>query len=72
MITLLLGALGGTFGALVPSSVGHFSPTWWGIEALRKLSANEADIGLNLLVLFAAGVVFALVGTFFFRRRMEL
>jgi ABC-type multidrug transport system permease subunit len=72
LVTLLLGALGGTFGAFVPANVAQFSPTWWGIEALRKLSAHEADIGLNLLVLFAAGIVFALVGTFFFRRRMEL
>jgi hypothetical protein len=72
LITLVLGAMGGTFGMLVPAGFARFSPTWWGIEALRKLASNEVDIGLNLLVLFAVGALFAGLGTFFFRRRMEL
>ena len=72
LITLALGALGGTFGALVPASFARFSPTWWGLEAMRKLASNEMDIGLNLLVLFGVGFVFAALGTFFFRRRMGL
>lgn len=72
LITLALGALGGIFGTVVPPDFARFSPTWWGIEAIRKLSANEVDIGLNLLVLFAVGIVFAGLGTFFFRRRMGL
>jgi ABC-type Na+ efflux pump permease subunit len=72
LVTLLLGALGGTFGAVVPDNFAQFSPTWWGINAMGKLAANEGDIALNLLVLFGVGLVFAVVGTFFFRRRMEL
>jgi ABC-2 type transport system permease protein len=72
LITLVLGALGGIFGTVVPANFGRFSPTWWGIDALGKLASNEIDIGLNLLVLFAVGALFAGLGTFFFRRRMEL
>lgn len=72
MVTILFGALGGTFGGLVPRVVGQFSPSWWGVQALQKLSANEIDIGLNLLVVFGVGIVLALAGTFFFRRRMGL
>jgi ABC-type Na+ efflux pump permease subunit len=72
VITLLLGALGGTFGPIIPPDMAQFSPTWWGIDAMQKLAANEGDIGLNLLVLFSVGFVFALAGTFFFRRRMGL
>jgi ABC-type transport system involved in multi-copper enzyme maturation permease subunit len=72
LITLVLGALGGTFGTLVPRQFSQLSPTWWGIEAMQKLAAGEPDIGLHLLVLFGAGILFASLGTFFFRRRMGL
>jgi ABC-type multidrug transport system permease subunit len=70
--TLLLGALGGIFGPLASPAVARFSPTWWGIDALHKLAAQQLDIGPNLLVLFGVGGLFAVVGTYFFRRRMEL
>jgi ABC-type multidrug transport system permease subunit len=72
VITLMLGALGGTFGPIIPPGLAQFSPTWWGLDAMQKLAANEGDIGINLLVLFSVGLLFALVGTFFFRRRMGL
>jgi hypothetical protein len=70
--TLLLGALGGIFGTLASPAVARFAPTWWGIDALHKLAAQQLDIGPNLLVLFGVGGLFAVVGTYFFRRRMEL
>lgn len=72
IITLALGALGGTFGQLVPEEFGKFSPTWWGTDALIKLASNEGDLLPNLLVLFGVGLLFAVVGTYFFRRRMGL
>jgi ABC-2 type transport system permease protein len=72
LVTLLLGAFGGIFGTLMPKNFAQFAPTWWGLEALRKLSAGEPDISLHLLVLYGVGLVLAVAGTFFFRRRMEL
>ncbi|MCC6457500.1 MAG: ABC-2 transporter permease [Caldilineaceae bacterium] len=72
MVTILIGGMGGIFGALVPREFAQFSPTWWGLEAMRKLGAGEFDIGPHLLVLFSVGLVLAGAGTFFFRRRMDL
>ncbi len=72
LITLLLGGLSGSFGFVLPRQIAQLSPIWWGVDAMRKLAANESDIGLHLLVLFAVGIFFASVGTFFFRRRMDL
>jgi ABC-2 type transport system permease protein len=72
MVTLLIGAVGGIFGTIIPPEYARFSPTWWGIEAIRKLSVEETDIGLHLLILFGAGALMAVAGTFFFRRRMGL
>jgi ABC-type multidrug transport system permease subunit len=72
LLIILLGVLSGSFGFMLPRQVVQVSPIWWGLEALRKLAAHESDIGLHLLVLFAAATVVAGVGTYFFRRRMEL
>jgi ABC-type multidrug transport system permease subunit len=72
LITLALGALGGTFGSFVPPSLSRFSPTWWGLNAMHKLSVRDTDIGMNLLVLFGVGILLALMGTYFFRRRLDL
>jgi ABC-2 type transport system permease protein len=72
LIMMVLGALGGSFGFSLPRRVAQLSPNWWGIDAMRKLAANESDIHLHLLVLFSAGILFAGVGAFFFRRRLEL
>ena len=43
-----------------------------GIDAMIGLAEGNADIMFNLLVLFGVGALFALVGTYFFRRRMGL
>lgn len=72
IITILLSVLAGSFGFLMPIQVSQLSPVWWGLEAMRKLAANEADIGLHLMVLYGVGVAFAGIGTYFFRRRMGL
>lgn len=71
-ITIVLGMAGGSFGFTLPRQIAQVSPIWWGLDAMRKLAGNESDIGLHLVMLFAAGIVFAGVGTFFFRRRMGL
>ncbi len=72
LITILLAALSGAFGFALPRQVAQLSPLWWGLDAMRKLAANESDIGLHLAVLFAIGLLFATAGTFFFRRRIGL
>lgn len=72
LITTIFGALGGSFAFFLPRGVSQLSPIWWGTEALRKLAAGEFDIGLHVAVLLGVGLLFATVGTFFFRRRMEL
>jgi ABC-2 type transport system permease protein len=72
LITILLGALGGSFALTLPLQVAQFSPIWWGIDAMSKLAANELDIGLHLLVLFSVGIAFASLGAYFFRRRIGL
>ncbi|MFN8494298.1 MAG: ABC transporter permease [Caldilineaceae bacterium] len=72
LITTIFGALGGSFAFFLPRGVAQLSPIWWGTEALRKLAAGEFDIGLHVAVLLGVGLLFAIVGTFFFRRRMEL
>ena len=72
LITTIFGALGGSFAFSLPRAIAQLSPVWWGTEALRKLAAGEFDIGLHLVVLFGVGLLFASIGTFFFRRRMEL
>jgi ABC-type Na+ efflux pump permease subunit len=72
LITLVLGVLGGTFGAWLPSAMIQLSPIWWGTDAMRKLAANDIAIWPHLTVLFGVGMVFAAVGTVLFRRRMGL
>lgn len=72
ILSLILGAFGGSFGSWMPPHVARFSPTWWGVDALGKLAANEPTIGPHLVVLFGTGLLFACVGTILFRRRMEL
>lgn len=67
-----LGAIGGAFGFRLPPQVAGFSPVWWGTEALKKLAAGETDIVMPLAILLGSGLLFFAVGSFFFKRRMEL
>lgn len=73
MISSTLGALGGAFGFRLPSAIASISPVWWGSEALLRVSNGEiGQLGLPLLVLFGSGLVAFAVGTYFFRRRLDL
>ena len=76
VLVLVTGLLWGFQRSLIyfpqPRAIAQFSPIWWGLDAMRKLAGNESGIGLHLVALFAAGLIFATVGTFFFRRRMGL
>jgi len=72
MVNMAMGVLGGAFGFSLPAALGQLSLIYWGVDAFSKLAANEAGIGLNLLVLAGQGLLFFLVGTWFFRRRLNL
>jgi len=67
-----MGVLGGAFGFGFSSAVSGFSLIYWGVDAFQKLAANEGEIGLNLLVLVGQGLLFFLLGSWFFRRRLNL
>jgi len=72
MVNMALGVLGGAFGFGVSAGLAQFSLIHWGVDAFQKLAANEGAIGLNLLVLAGQGLLFFLVGSWFFRRRLNL
>lgn len=71
MVNMALGVLGGAFGFGVSAVLAQFSLIHWGVDAFQKLAANEG-IGFNLLVLAGQGLLFFLVGSWFFRRRLNL
>lgn len=72
MVNMALGVLGGSFGFSLPPAVAQISPIYSGVTAFQKLANGQGDIGLNLLVLLGEGVILFLLGTWLFRRRLEL
>lgn len=72
VVNILLAVGGGTFGFFVPSPIREFSLVYWGSDGFNALSRGSADIGLNLLVLVAQGVVFFAVGLVLFNRQRNL
>lgn len=72
MINIGLGAIGGSFGFDLPTTVAQFSLIYWGVDALTQLAQGQAKIGLNLLVLLGLGTLLFGVGSWLFKRRLEL
>ena len=76
IVSMLMGLFGGVFFSVqaVPAlePISRLTIVYWGVDAFSKLSANRADIGLNLLVLLAIGVVFFTAGWFIFSRRLNV
>ena len=72
MINIGLAVLGGAFGFALPQQAAQFSLIYWGVDAYMKLASAQTDIALNLLVLFAQGLVLFLVGMWLFKRRLDL
>ena len=72
MINIALAVLGGAFGLSLPEQVARISLIYWGVDAFVKLASSQADIVLNLGVLFAQGVVLFLLGAWLFKRRLNL
>ena len=72
LINIGLAVVGGAFGFALPAQAAQFSLIFWGVDAFTKLASAQTDIALNLLVLFAQGLVLFLVGMWLFKRRLDL
>jgi ABC-2 type transport system permease protein len=76
IISMMMGLFGGVFFSVqsVPAlePISRLTIVYWGVDAFSKLSANRADIGLNLLVLLAIGIVFFTGGWLVFNRRLNV
>ncbi|MEZ4677523.1 MAG: ABC transporter permease [Caldilineaceae bacterium] len=72
IVNMMLGVFGGAFGFPLPEPLPKLSLISWGTGAFEKLAGGQLDIGLNLVVLLAQGVLFFVVGSWFFRRRLNL
>lgn len=72
MVNMAMAVLGGAFGFAVPAALARLSLIYWGVDAFQKLAANESGVSLNLLVLMTQGLIFFLIGTWLFRRRLNL
>lgn len=76
VISLAMGAFGGVFfsvdqiPALAP--ISRLTLVWWGTNAFTKLSLEQTDVGLNLLVLVVLGVITFGIGVFAFSRRLSV
>ncbi len=72
VINLAMAVLGGAFGFALPEAISRFSMIYWGTNAFTKLSQNQSDIGLNLLILLAQAVVLFAIGYWLFNRRLDI
>ncbi len=72
MVNIGLGILGGALGFGLDSDVTKLSLIYWGVDAFEKLAANEGGLASNLLVLVGQGLIFFVLGSWFFRRRLNL
>ena len=72
MVNMTLGVLGGSFGFGLPDPLPNLSLIHWGTTAFEQLASGQGNIGLNLLVLLAQGLIFFGIGSWFFKRRLNL
>ena len=72
MINISLAVLGGAFAFTLPDQVAKLSLIYWGVDAYTKLANSQADVAVNLLVLFGQGVVLFMLGAWLFKRRINL
>jgi ABC-2 type transport system permease protein len=75
VVVMAMGVLGGTFfdvsAVPVLGMLSRLTITYWGTNALTKLSLNQNDVGLNLALLLGLGAVMFGIGLLIFNRRME-
>lgn len=76
VVVMAMGVIGGTFfdTSAVPvlSTLRYLTINFWGTSAFTRLSANDGDIGLNVLILTLLGVVMFVLGLLLFNRRLEI
>ena len=72
MINISLAVLGGAFAFALPEQVARLSLIYWGVDAYTKLANSQADVAVNLLVLFGQGVLLFMLGAWLFKRRINL
>ena len=72
MINITLAVVGGSFGFALPEQAARFSLIYWGVDAFTQLANAQTDITVNLLALFAQGIVLFLLGAWLFKRRIDL
>jgi ABC-type transport system involved in multi-copper enzyme maturation permease subunit len=74
IVSMAMGLFGGAFFSVdtIPllAPLSRFTVVWWGSDLFRKLSLNQTDILLNLVILLGLGVVMFVIGTLIFNRRM--
>jgi ABC-2 type transport system permease protein len=75
VIAMFMGLFGGVFfniqaiPALAP--ISRLTIVYWGTDAFTKLSANQTDIGFNLIVLAGMGLILFGAGLAVFNRRLS-
>lgn len=72
IVNMIFGVFGGVFGFTLPAPLPNLSLLHWATSAFETLAGGQSTIGLNLFVLAAQGIVFYLIGAWFFRRRMQV
>ncbi|MBK8022524.1 MAG: ABC transporter permease [Chloroflexi bacterium] len=76
VISILFGLFSGAFFNIqaIPGAdvISRLTVNYWGVEAFLKLSQNQTDIGLNLIVLLILGAVFFTAGLYIFNRRLSV
>lgn len=77
VISMVMGVFGGAFfgTSVLPAFVKpltNLTVTYWGTDAFTKLAQNQTDIGTNLIVLFAMGIVLFVAGLVIFSRRLSV
>jgi ABC-2 type transport system permease protein len=72
LINVAMAVLGGAFGFQLPEIVSRFSLLYWGSGAFQKLANGSTDVGLNLAVLTAMGVVMFGIGFWLFNKRLDI
>lgn len=72
LINIAMAVLGGAFGFQLPEVLSRFSLLYWGSGAFQKLANGSTDVGLNLAILTAMGVLMFVAGFWLFNRRLDI